>query len=103
MRRSRYTFIGPLVCGYLAASARYGWRYGFGAAGVGMEVGLAVYLLGKTRYLGALGAPRRGVTTPARDARPIADWGNISRRSCEIVPCVAAGTGRILSAVRRPV
>ncbi len=50
-------FIGPLVCGYLAASERYGWRYGFGAAGVGMVVGLAVYVLGKARYLGTLGAP----------------------------------------------
>ncbi len=49
--------IGPLVCGYLAESEDYGWRYGFGAAGVGMVLGLAVYLLGKARYLAGLGAP----------------------------------------------
>lgn len=34
----------PLVCGTLGE--RFGWRYGFGAAGVGMIVGLAIYLAG---------------------------------------------------------
>jgi hypothetical protein len=28
--------------------------------------------------------------------------GTISHRSCEIAPCIAAGTGRILSGLRRP-
>src|SRR6187455_3507172 len=36
-------FICNLVCGTLAAV--YGWHYGFGAAGVGMLLGLTVYLL----------------------------------------------------------
>jgi POT family proton-dependent oligopeptide transporter len=35
-------FFAPLVCGTLGAF--YGWHYGFGAAGVGMLIGLAVYL-----------------------------------------------------------
>jgi proton-dependent oligopeptide transporter, POT family len=34
----------PLVCGALAV--HYGWHYGFGAAGVGMLVGLGIYLCG---------------------------------------------------------
>ena len=37
-------FISNLVCGTLAAV--YGWHYGFGAAGVGMLLGLGVYVLG---------------------------------------------------------
>jgi POT family proton-dependent oligopeptide transporter len=37
-------FLGPLVCDYLRL--HYGWHYGFAAAGVGMVVGLVVYLLG---------------------------------------------------------
>ncbi|MEZ4302635.1 MAG: peptide MFS transporter, partial [Polyangiaceae bacterium] len=37
-----------LVCGTLAAV--YGWHYGFGAAGVGMCLGLIIYLAGQ-RYL----------------------------------------------------
>jgi proton-dependent oligopeptide transporter, POT family len=35
-------FLAPLVCGTLGEKA--GWHYGFAAAGVGMLIGLAVYL-----------------------------------------------------------
>jgi POT family proton-dependent oligopeptide transporter len=38
-------FICNFVCGTLAAV--YGWHYGFAAAGVGMVLGLIVYLLGQ--------------------------------------------------------
>ena len=41
-------FFSPLVCGTLGQL--WGWQYGFGAAGVGMIVGLIVYLWGQ-RYL----------------------------------------------------
>jgi POT family proton-dependent oligopeptide transporter len=34
-------FLAPLVCGTLGEAV--GWHYGFGAAGVGMMIGLAVY------------------------------------------------------------
>ncbi|MBK9517665.1 MAG: peptide MFS transporter [Anaeromyxobacter sp.] len=55
--------IGPLVCGYLAQSERWGWHYGFGAAGVGMVLGLLIYLWGRDRYM-----PGIGVGVPARQA-----------------------------------
>lgn len=42
-------FFSPLVCGTLGQ--RIGWHWGFGAAGVGMALGLVVYLFGQ-RYLG---------------------------------------------------
>ena len=32
--------IGQIACGYLGESPRWGWHYGFGAAGVGMFCGL---------------------------------------------------------------
>ena len=35
-------FLAPLVCGTLGEVV--GWHYGFGAAGVGMTIGLIVYL-----------------------------------------------------------
>lgn len=35
-------FIAPLICGYLGIT--YGWRYGFGLAGIGMLVGLVMFL-----------------------------------------------------------
>jgi POT family proton-dependent oligopeptide transporter len=38
-------FLAPLVCGVLGETL--GWHWGFGAAGVGMCVGLAVYLWGQ--------------------------------------------------------
>jgi POT family proton-dependent oligopeptide transporter len=41
-------FLCNFVCGFLATT--WGWDYGFGAAGVGMVIGLFVYLLGQ-RYL----------------------------------------------------
>jgi POT family proton-dependent oligopeptide transporter len=47
--------LGPLVCGYLAQSERFGWHYGFAAAGVGMVCGLLVYLWGRERYLPGIG------------------------------------------------
>ncbi|WP_415878835.1 peptide MFS transporter [Methylomonas sp. TEB] len=43
-------FFSPLICGTLGQ--RYGWHYGFGAAGFGMLMGLLVYLFGQ-KYLGA--------------------------------------------------
>jgi POT family proton-dependent oligopeptide transporter len=41
-------FLAPLVCGTLGEL--YGWHWGFGAAGIGMVGGLAIYLWGQ-RYL----------------------------------------------------
>jgi POT family proton-dependent oligopeptide transporter len=43
-------FLAPLVCGTLGEL--YGWHYGFAAAGVGMVIGLAIYL-GFQRTLGS--------------------------------------------------
>jgi POT family proton-dependent oligopeptide transporter len=37
-------FFSPLVCGTLGET--WGWHYGFGAAGVGMVIGLLIYLRG---------------------------------------------------------
>ena len=54
-------FMAPLVCGTLGEV--YGWHYGFGAAGIGMFLGLAIYLMGQ-RYLPAEPS-RRGATANA--------------------------------------
>jgi len=47
--------IGTLICGYLGESADWGWHYGFGAAGVGMVLGLIVYSYLRPRYLKGIG------------------------------------------------
>ncbi|HKK22354.1 MAG TPA: oligopeptide:H+ symporter [Pseudohaliea sp.] len=49
-------FTATLLCGYLGET--YGWGYGFGAAGLGMLVGLATFLLGQKHLLG-LAEPSR--------------------------------------------
>ncbi len=43
-------FLGSLLCGYLGET--YGWAYGFGAAGVGMLLGLIVFVGFKPLLLG---------------------------------------------------
>ncbi|MBB1087894.1 peptide MFS transporter [Lysobacter sp. SG-8] len=42
--------LGSLVAGYLGQT--YGWAYGFGAAGVGMLLGLIVFIWGKPLLMG---------------------------------------------------
>ncbi len=48
-------FLAPLVCGFLRT--RFGWSWGFGAAGVGMVLGLVQYLIGRPRTLAGIGDP----------------------------------------------
>ena len=42
--------IGSLLCGYIGET--YGWAYGFGLAGIGMLLGLVVFVWGKPLLLG---------------------------------------------------
>jgi POT family proton-dependent oligopeptide transporter len=54
--------IGQFVCGYFGESPRWGWHYGFGAAGVGMLCGLGLYLRLRSKYLAGVGeAPNRAL------------------------------------------
>src|ERR687885_2022950 len=58
-------FLGQLVTGFLGEQV--GWHWGFGAAGVGMLIGLASYALFAGRTLGAIG------TEPSRHPDPVVD------------------------------
>ncbi|GAB3064478.1 peptide MFS transporter [Stenotrophomonas tumulicola] len=59
--------LAPLVCGTLGEL--YGWHYGFGAAGIGMFLGLVIYVCGR-RYLPPepprLRVPAAAAAAPAR-------------------------------------
>ena len=57
--------IGSLLCGYIGET--YGWAYGFGLAGIGMLLGLAVFTWGKPLLLG------RG--EPSRPLSKGTEWG----------------------------
>jgi POT family proton-dependent oligopeptide transporter len=43
-------FIAPLLCGWLGET--YGWKYGFGLAGIGMVAGLINFVRGKKHFHG---------------------------------------------------
>jgi proton-dependent oligopeptide transporter, POT family len=66
-------FLGPLICGELAQGSRFGWHYGFAAAGVGMLLGLLIYLWGRERYLPGIGvgASRTDAATRASSAAEV--------------------------------
>lgn len=48
-------FLGALACGWFAQ--KFGWAYGFGAAAVGMALGLIVYFIGRPRIMPTIGLP----------------------------------------------
>jgi proton-dependent oligopeptide transporter, POT family len=56
-------FFAPLVCGTLGEL--YGWHYGFGVAGIGMLVALAIYLSGLKYLPPDRARPARGSVRPA--------------------------------------
>jgi len=57
--------LGPLVCAWFAAHPRFGWHYGFGAAGTGMLLGLVFYVATRNARLRGVGLPpeRRPLAT----------------------------------------
>jgi POT family proton-dependent oligopeptide transporter len=60
--------IAPLVCGYLGQEIA--WQWGFGAAGVGMLIGLGVYLSGR-RWLPDEIGPGRDRQKPKAERPPL--------------------------------
>ncbi len=58
--------ISPLICGYFAEKVN--WHYGFGAAGVGMTLGLIQYVAGG-KFLGSAGLEKSGTPDDFRRFR----------------------------------
>jgi proton-dependent oligopeptide transporter, POT family len=87
-------FFSPLVCGYLGQ--RVNWHAGFGAAGVGMTLGLVQYVLGD-KHLGDAGLRPAEAKSPAA-ARTLQGrailWGGIA-----LVAIVAAGIAMFTGAL----
>jgi POT family proton-dependent oligopeptide transporter len=63
--------LGSLIAGYLGQT--YGWKYGFGAAGFGMLLGLVVFVLGKPLLMGR-GEPHNPQRLAARVAGVPFEW-----------------------------
>ncbi|MGQ0649501.1 MAG: peptide MFS transporter [Gemmatimonadaceae bacterium] len=62
--------IAPIITGYLGERA--GWHYGFGAAGLGMAIGLLIFRLRAASTLGAIGLPHTANPAEQRRVRTIA-------------------------------
>ncbi len=58
-------FLAPLICGYLGQ--RVSWHVGFGAAGIGMTIGVIQYLMG-SKHLGDAGLDPVPAASPAAAA-----------------------------------
>jgi POT family proton-dependent oligopeptide transporter len=63
-------FIAPLICGPLGQ--RINWHYGFGAAGVGMTLGIIQYIAGKKHI--AAGLERQAINKGAKRAAGDGNW-----------------------------
>jgi proton-dependent oligopeptide transporter, POT family len=77
-------FIAPLVCGLLGE--RFGWHYGFGAAGVGMVIGVITFAAGQ-KMLGTLGFPP-GREVTAQSSLSARDWATIAVTSVLMIALV---------------
>ena len=87
-------FLGPIVCGGLAQSSRFGWHYGFAAAGVGMVLGLIGYLWGRERYL-----PGIGVSVSRKEAAAARAAAAALSADPESNPALHGGIGAVVGAV----
>jgi POT family proton-dependent oligopeptide transporter len=69
------SMIAPLICGWLGQ--RVNWHLGFGAAGVGMTLGLIQYALGR-HHLRAAGPATRAETVQDRTPFTRDDWHRVA-------------------------
>lgn len=65
-------FFSPLVCGTLGQTL--GWHYGFGAAGVGMVIGLLLYLWGQKHLAPDVLTQRRAVAEVKKEPLTREEW-----------------------------
>jgi POT family proton-dependent oligopeptide transporter len=68
--------VAPLITGTLGE--KVGWTWGFGSAGVGILIGLAIYLFGRYSYPPELLAQRKGTAKAERPPLTSRDWGVIA-------------------------
>ena len=66
--------LGPLVCSTLGESDRFGWHYGFAAAGIGMLLGLIQYRFTSYRLNNAGRYPAHLRDTGATGSAPRSGW-----------------------------
>jgi POT family proton-dependent oligopeptide transporter len=83
---------GPLVAGFLGEM--YNWHLGFGAAGVGMTIGVAHFLVGRRHFGDAGGWPSRAASPSERSRM-------LTRVGCGVTVAVLALTADALAGTFR--
>ena len=68
--------IAPLITGTLGE--KVGWAWGFGSAGVGILIGLAIYLFGRYAYPPEVMAQKKDAATAQRPPLTRRDWGVVA-------------------------
>jgi POT family proton-dependent oligopeptide transporter len=91
-------FLGPIICGYLAQSPRFGWHYGFTAAGVGMVLGLIVYVYARNKYLPGIGLVPTNETRDAAAAAAVAAGEQAHEPVKPMHALIGAAIGAVLAA-----
>jgi POT family proton-dependent oligopeptide transporter len=81
--------IAPLICGYLGEDV--GWHYGFGAAGVGMVIGLLIYLSGRKYLPPDLRLKKQDTPVKPRPAMSRRDW-QVLILLLVLIPVLAVGS-----------
>jgi dipeptide/tripeptide permease len=87
-------FLSPLVCGWLALNTLGGRHTGFMAAGIGMLLGLLVYLAG-LRWVIELKPEEAAAGTTAAGGQPVAGREAISEEKAEQVPSTVPTLNRV--------
>jgi POT family proton-dependent oligopeptide transporter len=68
--------IAPLITGTLGE--KVGWTWGFGSAGVGILIGLAIYLVGRYAYPPEVLVQKKDATAAERPPLTARDWGVVA-------------------------
>ena len=92
-------FLGPIICGYLAQSPRFGWHYGFTAAGVGMVLGLIIYVYSRNKYLPGIGLVPTKASRDATAAAAVAAGEPVHDAINPMHAVIGAVVGAVLAAL----
>lgn len=86
-------FIAPLACSWLRVNTKWGFHAGFAAAGIGMILGLVIYLLGQP-WIRAVPASSPGNATPQGAAQKTGDRHYLTEQEAQTAPSVIPAIAR---------
>jgi proton-dependent oligopeptide transporter, POT family len=83
-------FLAPLICGTLAESDRFGWHWGFGAAGIGMAISLTMFVIFQNRLLGNVGLSPGATKAVTKQEREPFEKKHVQRMIVILVLCASS-------------